>query len=175
MTDEQKPCVMPIIVWPDARLSMECADVTPEEFNLPDIDIFISSMVLTMQARDGIGLAAPQVGIIKNIITIQLPDEKPRVFVNPKILEWSKTGFLWEEGCLSVPGYFQTRSRAIQIEMEYLDHRCETQQESFSELAAFAIQHEVDHLNGKMFIDGLSRFKTDRIKKKIRNTLNRRR
>lgn len=173
---EQKPCILPVVIWPDKRLSMKCEDVTPEEFNQPDIDIFISSMVLTMQAYDGIGLAAPQVGILKNIITIQLPDENPQVFVNPKITNWDiHIGFTWEEGCLSVPGYFEKRSRSSFIELEWLDHRGAVQERQFDELAAFAIQHEMDHLHGYMFIDGLSRFKKDRIKKKIRNTLNRRR
>ncbi len=176
MTEEQKPCILPIVIWPDKRLSTECEDVTPEEFNSPDIDIFISSMVLTMQAHDGIGLAAPQVGILKNIIAIQLPDENPQVFVNPKILNWdTEIGFTWEEGCLSVPGYFEKRTRGSFVVLEWLDHRGETQQQQFNELTAFVLQHEVSHLNGDMFIDVLSRLKKDRIKKKIRNTLNRRR
>ena len=175
-TAGQKPCILPIVFWPDKRLSAKCEDVSPEEFNLPDIDVFISSMVLTMQAHDGIGLAAPQVGILKNIIAIQLPDEIFRVFVNPKITNSNfDFGFTWEEGCLSVPGYFENRVRDNRIDLEYVNHRGVVCQAQFSELTAFVIQHELDHLTGGMFIDDLSPLKKDRIKKKIRNTLNRRR
>lgn len=173
---EQKPCVLPVIFWPDKRLSQQCVDVDQDEFEMQDIDTFVSSMVLTMRVHDGVGLAAPQLGILKNIITIEIPGEDPHIFVNPKILVIDNTlDFKWEEGCLSVPGYFEERSRPNRIVVEYYNRIGNVQQTEYTGLTAFVIQHEVEHLQGQVFIDHLSPLKKDRIKKKIRNTLNRRR
>lgn len=172
---EQKPCVLPIIFWPDKRLSKSCVDVDQDEFYLPDIDMFVTSMVLTMRAHDGIGLAAPQLGILKNIVTVEIPGESVQIFVNPKIIECDDTlDFKWEEGCLSVPGYFEQRSRPNRIVVEYVSRTGGVYQNEYIGLTAFVVQHEIEHLQGKMFIDQLSPLKKDRIKKKIRNTLNRR-
>lgn len=174
---EQKPCVLPLIFWPDKRLNQPCVDVDQDEFYLQDIDTFVTSMMLTMRAHEGIGLAAPQVGILKNIIAIEIPgeDPPPHVFVNPKILDIDNTlDFKWEEGCLSVPGYFEERSRPNRIVVEYANRVGGVHQGEYTGLTAFVIQHEIEHLQGKMFIDQLSPLKKTRIKKKIRNTLNRR-
>jgi len=173
---EQKPCVLPVIFWPDKRLYQLCVDVDQDEFDMQDIDTFVTSMVLTMRARDGIGLAAPQVGILKNIIAIEIPGEDPHIFVNPKIIDIDNTlDFKWEEGCLSVPGYFEQRTRPNRIIVECVNRVGELQRGEYTGLTAFVIQHEVEHLQGQLFIDHLSPLKKDRIKKKIRNTLNRRR
>ena len=173
---EQKPCVLPIVIWPDKRLNQPCVDVDQDEFDLKDIDVFVSSMVMTMRANEGLGLSAPQLGIGKNIIVIEIPGDEIQVFVNPKITELDDTlDFKWEEGCLSVPGYFEERSKPNRIVVEYANRTGGVYHNEYTGLTSFVIQHEIEHLLGHMFIDHLSPLKKDRIKKKIRNTLNRRR
>ena len=181
---------LPVIYWPDKRLEMPCQDVEESEFD-DELKTFVVSMLMTMSAEDGVGLAAPQVGVLKNIITISIPlemqlptqgtetpetqpVESPFVLINPVIAESSIETFKWDEGCLSVPGYFEERERSREIIVDFYNDDGKKHTEMFTGLYAFAIQHEIDHLHGKVFVEGLSRLKQDRIKKKIKKTLNRR-
>jgi peptide deformylase len=179
---------LPVVVWPDKRLTQKCEEVT--EFD-DQLRTFVASMIATMRKEDGVGLAAPQVGILKNIITIDIPMqrqlpsqgtetpsyesvERPFVLINPKITDTDEKPFAWREGCLSVPGYYEDRERPWRIVVEYFNDDGKKYTHEFTNLFAFAIQHEIDHLEGKLFIDDLSRLKLDRIRKKITKTLNRR-
>ncbi len=111
-------------------------------------------MVETMQEAHGVGLAANQVGVLKRVVTIQLPEEEPRVFVNPEITRRTGEREI-QEGCLSVPGYYGLINRSVSIKARALDEWGSKFRLSAEELLAQAIEHEVDHLNGILFLDHL--------------------
>ena len=111
-------------------------------------------MIETMQEARGVGLAANQVGVLKRVVTIQLPEEEPRIFVNPEITRRVGEREI-QEGCLSVPGYFGLINRSISIRARALDEWGAKFRLSAEELLAQAIEHEVDHLNGVLFLDHL--------------------
>ena len=125
-------------------------------------------MLETMYDRNGIGLAAIQVNVHKRVVVMDLSQERdqPLVLVNPEIL--SATGEVEsQEGCLSVPGYYETVQRAEQVSFHYLDLEGRTVEGDATGLLAVCLQHEIDHLNGKLFVDYLSTLKRQRIRKKI--------
>lgn len=157
--------ILPVIVYPDDRLHEKCVDVT--EFN-SELEAFGRQLLTTMKAEKGIGLAAPQVGVLKNIIAVWIEEKLPIVFVNPKITDVSKELYKFNEGCLSVPGYFEDRERPERIMVKFNDVHGNPYELEFTKLHAFCIQHEIDHLNGKVFIDELSMLKRSRIKTKIK-------
>ena len=111
-------------------------------------------MIETMQEAQGVGLAANQVGVLKRVVTIQLPEEEPRIFVNPEITKRTGEREI-QEGCLSVPGYFGLINRSVSIKARALDEWGSKFRLSAEELLAQAIEHEVDHLNGILFLDHL--------------------
>jgi peptide deformylase len=111
-------------------------------------------MIETMQAAPGVGLAANQVGFLLRVVTIQLPEEEPFVMVNPVITLREGTRVV-EEGCLSVPGYVGTIERSVLVKARYLDESAAKQRVTATELLAQAIEHEVDHLNGILYLDHL--------------------
>ncbi len=128
-------------------------------------------MLETMYSARGIGLAAIQIGIPKRIIVMDLSkeDEKkePRYFVNPVIIKKNKELATYEEGCLSVPGQFAEIERPNECDIEYLDYNGEKKLLHATDLLATCIQHEIDHCNGKLFIDYLSKLKKSIIIKKL--------
>ena len=130
----------------------------------------MDDMLDTMYAAPGIGLAAIQVGIPKRIIVIDLSKEeekKPLYFVNPKIIIKSKNNATYEEGCLSVPGQFAEIERPDKCHISYLDYNGNLQELKAVGLLATCIQHEMDHLEGILFIDYLSKLKKNFIVKKL--------
>ena len=112
------------------------------------------NMIETLQDANGVGLAANQVGVLKRVVTIQLPEEEPRVFVNPLITKRVGEREI-KEGCLSVPGYFGLINRSVTIRARALDEWGAKFRLSAEELLAQAIEHEIDHLNGILFLDHL--------------------
>ena len=125
-------------------------------------------MFETMYDAPGIGLAATQVNFHQRIIVIDISDQcnEPICFINPKIIE--KSGEIqWEEGCLSVPEYYENVIRANDIKVQALNQDGESFEIEASEMLAVCIQHEIDHLNGKVMVDYLSRLKHDRIRKRL--------
>tara|TARA_B110000902_G_scaffold192191_1_gene217761 strand:- start:884 stop:1282 length:399 start_codon:yes stop_codon:yes gene_type:complete len=130
-------------------------------------------MFETMYDAPGIGLAATQVNFHKRIIVIDISDEcnQPLCLINPKIIE--KNGEIeWEEGCLSVPNYYESVKRSNEIKVSALNQLGELCEIDASEMLAVCIQHEMDHLNGILFVDHLSKLKQKRLKKKAeKNTL----
>lgn len=137
-----------------------------------DLRGLMDDMLATMYDAPGIGLAAPQVGVLKRVLVTDLAREgeepQPRFFVNPEILWSSDELFAYEEGCLSVPEIFDNVERPNRVRMRYLDYDGVQVEEEAEGLYAVCIQHELDHLNGVLFIDHLSRLKRERAVKAVR-------
>ena len=133
----------------------------------------MDDMLQTMYDAPGIGLAAIQVGVPKRVIVMDIakgeetPPE-PRYFVNPEILSASEEMFVYEEGCLSVPEIFDEVERPARVRLRYLDYHGKKHEEDAEGLFAVCIQHEIDHLNGVLFIDHLSRLKRNRAVAKVK-------
>ena len=167
-TDTEGAKVHPIVKYPDPVLSKRGANVT--EFG-PELAQFIQEMWASMYAARGIGLAAPQVGVSKRITVIDVsfkehPDER-LVLINPEIIEREGTQFE-EEGCLSLPEIREKVQRAARVKVRAQDVNGEFFEAEGEELLARAMQHEIDHLDGVLFIDHLSPLKRDLIKRRIR-------
>lgn len=163
-----KPQNRKILIWPNELLKLQAAPVV--NFN-DELKQLIMDMLLTMRQKNGIGLAAPQVGVLQRVIVIEVPQSSPFALVNPEIIKIGDKKLIFNEGCLSTPGYFEMRDRPQQIFVKYNTEMGNQHTIEFQGIHAFAIQHEIDHLNGKVFVDGLSRLKTDRIKSKIAKTI----
>ncbi len=154
-----------ILHYPDPRLRRRAEPVT--EIN-DEIRRLIADMAETMYAAPGIGLAAVQIAEPKRVVVIDISETRDRlqVFINPQIIE-SQGEQTFEEGCLSVPGIFEEVTRAARVKVRALDrdgHPFELEAEG---LLATCIQHEIDHLDGKVFVDYLRRLKQSRIRKKL--------
>ena len=136
-----------------------------------DLQNLMDDMLETMYAAPGIGLAAIQVGIPKRVIVLDLaPKDQPKnpmFFVNPEIIDKSKNNSIYEEGCLSVPGQFAEIERPSECEVEYLDCNGKKSFLHATGLLATCIQHELDHCDGRLFIDYLSKLKKSMIIKKL--------
>jgi peptide deformylase len=157
--------ILTILEFPDRRLRTVASEVSVVDVGIKTL---IDDMLETMYAAKGIGLAATQVNVHKRLIVIDVSEHKnePLCLINPKILE-SRGSEDSEEGCLSVPGFFELVSRADQIKVRALDRNGETFELVTDGLLAVCIQHEMDHLQGKLFVDYLSTLKRNRIKAKL--------
>ncbi len=157
--------ILTILEFPDPRLRKKALPIEDVDDKLR---ILIDDMFETMYAAPGIGLAATQVDVHRRLLVADISQEKddPHVMINPQILE--KDGVaVTEEGCLSVPGYFEEVERAEHVRVRYLDRDGTSVEKDAEGLLAVCIQHEVDHLNGKLFVDYLSEAKRQRIRKKL--------
>ena len=164
------PMHQPLVYWPDSRLSEKCKEVTSFDDGLGQL---VFDLAFTMLRMDGIGIAAPQIGKMLNVIIIeeQLDYSFPIALINPKILEVNSTySFKMTEGCLSVPGYYEERLRPQSVIVEYNSPSGEKRTKEFQGLGAFVVQHEIEHLEGKVFVDGLSKLKQSRILNKVKKT-----
>jgi len=156
-----------ILTEPDSFLRQKSSDVDSVDGETRKL---MDDMLDTMYAAPGIGLAAIQVGIPKKIIVIDLSKEEeksPLYFINPKIILRSNTNTTYEEGCLSVPGQFAEIDRPDKCHISYLDYNGKQQELKAEGLLATCIQHEMDHLEGILFIDYLSKLKKSFIAKKL--------
>ena len=165
--------ILPIYETPDPILRQISSPVEEVDDALRTL---IDDMFATMYAAPGIGLAAIQVGVPKRLLVIDLqePEEEegepvrnPLVFINPEILETSETTQPYQEGCLSVPDQYAEVLRPDRIRARWLDRDGSEKEEWIDGLLAICLQHEIDHLNGVLFIDYLSRLKRDMIMKKL--------
>ncbi|HEX8225448.1 MAG TPA: peptide deformylase [Allosphingosinicella sp.] len=165
--------IRPILEAPDPLLRQVSS---PVEAITPEIQLLIDDMFETMYAAPGIGLAAIQVGVPKRILVIDLQDpeeeegdpvRKPLVFINPEILRSAETVVPYQEGCLSVPDQYAEVERPASIRARWLDRDGKVHEEELDGLLATCLQHEMDHLEGILFIDHLSRLKRDMILKKL--------
>jgi peptide deformylase len=166
--------VRPIVVLPDPLLrqtSEPIGEVTAEVRGLAD------DMLATMYDAPGIGLAAIQIGVAKRLVVIDLakPDEekRPMVLINPEIISASEEKRVYEEGCLSIPEYYEEVERADRIRFRYRDLDGNTVEAEADGVLATCLQHEIDHLNGVLFIDYLSKLKRDRVIKKFQKAAKR--
>ena len=156
-----------ILTEPDPFLRQISQDVEKVDDGIREL---MDDMLETMYAAPGIGLAAIQIGVPKRVIVIDLSkgDKKePLYFVNPKIIVKSKNNITYEEGCLSVPGQFAEVDRPDQCNISYLDYKGQKKELKAEGLLATCIQHEIDHLEGVLFIDYLSKMKKNFIVKKL--------
>ncbi|VXC94919.1 peptide deformylase [Sphingomonas sp. AX6] len=165
--------VLPIVEVPDPRLKLIS---TPVEGVDDDTRALIADMFDTMYDANGIGLAAIQIGVPKRVLVMDLQEEEdeegkpiraPRVFINPEILDPADERSLYNEGCLSVPDQYAEVERPKRCRVKWLDEDGKAHEEAFEGLLAVCIQHEMDHLNGIVFLDHLSRLKRQMIMKKL--------
>jgi len=158
----------PILTAPDPRLQAVSTDVERVD---DDIRALVADMTDSMYAAEGIGLAAIQIGVAKRVLVIDLDqkegDKNPRAFINPKITWASEEMATYEEGCLSVPEIWDDVERPARVKAEYLDIDGKPQTLEADGLLATCLQHEMDHLNGVLFIDHLSRLKKSMAVKKL--------
>lgn len=157
--------ILTILEFPDKRLRSVAQEVAQVD---EQIKILVDDMLETMYAAKGVGLAATQVNVQKRVIVMDISEDKnePICLINPEIVETGGTEES-EEGCLSVPGFFEKVSRAETITVKALNRDGELFELEARDLLAVCIQHEMDHLQGKLFVDYLSAFKRNRIKAKL--------
>lgn len=160
--------IRPILILPDAKLRQASDPVKSVDDSVRKL---IDDMVETMHDAPGIGLAAIQIGAPQRVVVIDLAkkDEAPQVqyFVNPEIVWSSEEKSVYEEGCLSIPEYYEEVERPARIRARFLDRDGAAREIEAEGLLATALQHEIDHLNGVLFIDHISRLKRDRVIKKF--------
>ena len=158
--------LLPILEFPDPRLRTVAKPVV-EVTNAHRV--LIKDMLETMYDAPGIGLAATQVNVHERILVIDISEDKsaPRVFINPVVDILDPELGEYDEGCLSVPGFYDTVTRPQRIRVTAMNEHGETFEEELTGLMAICLQHEIDHLEGKLFVDYLSPLKRNRIRKKL--------
>tara|TARA_Y100000741_G_scaffold62549_1_gene44439 strand:- start:530 stop:1051 length:522 start_codon:yes stop_codon:yes gene_type:complete len=157
-----------ILTEPDPILRKKCEPLEKVDTETKKL---MDDMLETMYAAPGIGLAAVQVGILKRLVVIDIAKEeenkKPIFLINPQIIHQSEKTSVYEEGCLSLPGQFAEIERPAECTIKYIDYDGKEKELKSDGLLATCIQHEIDHLNGILFIDYLSKLKKDMIIKKL--------
>jgi len=159
-----------ILLHPDPRLKRMC-DPVPEVTEA--VAKLAEDMLETMYAAPGVGLAAPQIGITKRLLVMDCADKeeedaRPMVLINPEVTWSSEATNTYEEGCLSIPDFYGDVTRPKSVRVAYLDEHGHQREELFDDLWATCVQHEIDHLNGKLFIDYLSLVKRQMITTKMK-------
>jgi peptide deformylase len=157
-----------IIKLPDKRLRLVSDPVKAVD---AEVRALLEDMFETMYEAPGVGLAAIQVGVPKRIVTVDTAkkDEPraPQVFINPEVVWTSDETGIYEEGCLSIPEYYEEVERPAQVKVRYMDLDGKPQEVEANGLLATVLQHEIDHTNGILFIDHISKLKRDRVIKKF--------
>jgi peptide deformylase len=160
--------VREIITLPDKRLRLKSELVKRIDSGIRKL---VDDLFETMYEAPGIGLAAIQIGIPKRVVTMDLSkkedDHKPQVFINAEIIWKSEDISKYEEGCLSIPEYYEEVKRPARVKVKYLDLDGKPHEIEASGLLATCLQHEIDHTNGVLFIDHISKLKRDRVVKKF--------
>ncbi|CAI8869683.1 peptide deformylase [Pseudomonas sp. fls2-241-R2A-110] len=158
--------ILDILEFPDSRLRTIAKPVTVVD---DEVRQLVDDMFETMYEAPGIGLAATQVNVHKRIVVMDLSEDRsePRVFINPEFEALTDEMEQYQEGCLSVPGFYENVDRPQKVKVKALDRDGQPYEMIAEGLLAVCIQHECDHLNGKLFVDYLSNLKRDRIKKKL--------
>ena len=162
--------ILSIIKFPDARLHKVAKPVTVVDDRVRNI---AQNMIETMYEANGVGLAATQVDIHERIVVVDVSEERnqAQVFINPEIVAQSMEKKEWEEGCLSVPEVYDIVTRPDRVRVRALNLKGESFEVDCDELLAVCLQHEIDHLNGKVFVQHLSGLKQNRIKAKIKKQI----
>jgi len=163
-----------IIILPDKRLRVVSDPVQTVD---KEVRTLVDDMFETMYKAPGVGLAAIQIGVPWRVVTADTSkkdDEKnPQVFINPEILSSSEETGVYEEGCLSIPEYYEEVERPTKIRVRYMDLSGKTHEIDADGFLATVLQHEIDHLNGVLFIDHISKLKRDRVIKKFQKAAKR--
>ncbi len=161
--------IKPLIILPDPLLRQVSAPVERVD---DDLKRLADDMLETMYDAPGIGLAAIQIGVPRRMLVIDLAkdgeEKQPQVFINPEIIASSDARSVYEEGCLSIPEYYAEVERPAEVEVAYLDREGKESRVKAEGLLATCLQHEIDHLNGVLFIDHISKLKRDMVVKKFR-------
>jgi peptide deformylase len=157
--------LLEILEYPDPRLRTRAELITVFDATLSRL---IDDMFETMYAAPGIGLAATQVNVHKRLLVMDISQDRsaPMVFINPEVFDRQQVGVM-EEGCLSVPGFFDEVERAQRVSVRAQDRHGIAFERELSALEAVCLQHEIDHLDGKLFVDYLSMLKRDRVRRKL--------
>lgn len=164
--------ILKLVLHPDPRLKMVCAPVETVD---DEIRTLMDDMLETMYDAPGVGLAACQIGVLKRVLVMDCAtaeekassDHSPVFMANPELTEVSEELNDYEEGCLSIPDHLGVVTRPARVKVKYLDRDNTQQERMFGGLWATCVQHEIDHLNGKLFIDHLSALKRDIITRKM--------
>ena len=161
--------VRDILIIPDKRLRLKSEAVQTVDKPLRAL---IEDMFETMYAAPGIGLAAIQIGVPKRVVTMDLAKKddpkQPQVFINPEVVWSSEEKATYEEGCLSIPEYYEEVERPKTVKVKFLDADLKPQEIEATGLLATCLQHEIDHINGVLFIDHISKLKRDMVMKKFK-------
>lgn len=158
--------ILDILEFPDPQLRTIAKPVKNVDASIKQL---VDDMIETMYDAEGIGLAATQINVHKQVIVIDVSEERDQalVFINPNIEVVDAELHEYQEGCLSVPGYYEEVSRPVGVQVNALDQNGDAFEMLPEGLLAVCIQHEIDHLNGKLFVDYLSALKRNRIKQKL--------
>lgn len=165
--------IYPIVVYGNAVLRKVAEPITPD---YPELSTLLEDMFKTLKKSEGVGLAAPQIGLPIQLFIVDLSilaDDEPsyatfkKVFINPEILEFSEDTETAEEGCLSIPGVSEKVKRSLSVTIRYFDENWQEHTETYTGFPARAIQHEYDHLQGKVFIDRISPIRRQLIGSKL--------
>ncbi|GAB5412560.1 MAG: peptide deformylase [Congregibacter sp.] len=158
--------VLDILEFPDPRLRTVAKPVTEVDASLRTL---IDNMLETMYDASGIGLAASQINVHKRLLVMDVSEsrDEPMVFINPEVTVLDDTLGSYDEGCLSVPGFYEEVNRPRRVRVTALDRDGEEFTSELEGLAAICLQHEIDHLNGKLFVDYISPLKRQRIRRKL--------
>jgi peptide deformylase len=160
--------IRPLVIFPDPRLKRVSEPVARID---AAIETLVADMFATMYDAPGIGLAAIQIGVALRVVTIDLgrgeEERAPQVFINPEILWTSEEMGTYEEGCLSIPDYYEEVERPARVRVRHLGLDGASREIEADGLLATCLQHEIDHLDGVLFIDHLSRLKRDRVTRKF--------
>jgi peptide deformylase len=160
--------IRPILSLPDPVLREVSAPVAQVD---AEVRALARDMLDTMYAAPGVGLAAVQIGVPRRVVVVDVArkDEprQPQIFVNPEIVDRSEETAIYEEGCLSIPDYYEEVERPTRVTVRYLDEKGRARTLDAEGMLATCLQHEIDHLDGKLFIDYLSRLKRERVVKKF--------
>ena len=161
--------IRPLVILPDPVLRLTSEPIRSVD---KDLELLIGDMFETMYDAPGIGLAAIQVGRPLRLVTIDLAkkteeEKSPQVFINPEVIWSSEEQSSYEEGCLSIPEYYAEVTRPASVKVRFRDAKGQEQEILAEGLLATCLQHEIDHLNGVLFIDYISKLKRDRVVKKF--------
>jgi len=166
--------IRPLVILPDTKLRLVSEPVNKIT---DEIRALAEDMLETMYDAPGVGLAAIQIGVPKRIVTIDVSksetEHQPMVLINPEIVWASEEKRTYEEGCLSIPEYYEEVERPDRVRFRYMNLDGETIEQEAGELLATCVQHEIDHLNGVLFIDYLSKLKRDRVMTKFKKAAKR--
>ena len=161
-----------IITLPDKRLRQKSEPVKAVN---AEVRALVDDMFETMYKAPGVGLAAIQIGVPRRVVTVDTAkkDEpkQPQVFINPEIVWTSEEKNTYEEGCLSIPEYYEEVERPSEVKVRFMDLQGKAQEVAAEGLLATVLQHEIDHINGVLFIDHISKLKRDRVVKKFTKAL----